>query len=154
MFNFPSNWDNPLHALQYYTVGIPIWTSHKTQSLGLCVRERYAHSVILVSTQVQSHALLCQGFGTSVPFITTAAEPSFPYCPSSCYGNLFYGTSLWQSWSICWFTILLTPPSPSPTHFPRIPSPCSHIMITVVNPNEVRLSVCVHVCVYLCAMAV
>ena len=35
------------------------------------MRESRNSDRFLVNTQVQSHALLCRGFGTSVPFITS-----------------------------------------------------------------------------------
>ena len=38
------------------------------------MRESRDSDQFLVNTQVQSHALLCRGFGTSVPFIAIATE--------------------------------------------------------------------------------
>ena len=38
------------------------------------MRESQDSDRFLVNTQVQSHALLCQGFGTSVPFIDNVAS--------------------------------------------------------------------------------
>ena len=38
------------------------------------LRESRDSDRFLVNAQVQSHALLCQGFGTSVPFICTRAQ--------------------------------------------------------------------------------
>jgi len=40
----------------------------------MCLRKVCPQWSILVNTQVQSHALLCRGFGTSVPFICCATR--------------------------------------------------------------------------------
>lgn len=77
------------------------------------------------------------------------AESSFPYCPSICYGNLFYNTSLWQSWSICWFTILLTPPLPHPHTFHESPVPVPISWSQLWTPMK-YVWVCVCMCVSIC----
>ena len=52
-------------------------TLHGQEQNGMCMasmRESQDSDLFLVNTQVQSHALLRRGFGTSVPFIFTVNE--------------------------------------------------------------------------------
>ena len=46
------------------------------------IRESQVSDRFLVNTQVQSHALLRRGFGTSVPFIHVVLKPICVHCAS------------------------------------------------------------------------
>ena len=79
-------------------------------------------------------------------------EPPFPYCPSSCYGNLLLAGSLWQIWSISFY--LLIPHLPTPTHHTRLRSMNRKFLqpfhrSIAVNPDEFEacLSVSAYVCI-------
>ena len=60
----------------------------------MCIASMRVSRDSLVSTQVQSHALMRRGFGTSVPFICACSDSAMPLLSCTCLRNSSNGACL------------------------------------------------------------